>query len=184
MSRSRSLRCVLCTNRYSSVLKALQAAEETELVGVIHPLAPRKNIERLIQEISENIPRILYQKSNHSKTVNHIKALRPDVLITCCFQHILPDEYLSICAGVNLHPSMLPLYPGLNPWMEQYRDRVRSGGYTVHTLDNIVDSGEILGQVAFPWPPHIDNLEHFAELSMQQYGAPLLLRILTSMRIL
>lgn len=181
MNKTRSLRCVLCTNRYSSVLKALQAADGVDLVGVVHPLEPRKNVEYLMQEIPEYIPRIIYQRDRDSNTVTRIKALRPDLLITCSFQYVLPDEYLSMCAGINLHPSMLPLYPGLNPWIEQYKDRVKSGGYTVHILDRIADAGEILGQAAFPWPSHIDNLERFADQMMRQYGVPLLLRTISSM---
>lgn len=174
----------MCTNRYSSVLKALQEAEWIKLVGVVHPLEPHINIEHLAQKTPNSVTRILYKKDSHSNTVNCIKALRPDVLITHSFQYILPNEYLAICAGINLHPSKLPLYPGINPWMEQYRDRVKSGGYTVHVLDRVADSGEILKQVEFPWPSYIENLEYFADQMLQQYGVPLLLQTLSSMKAL
>lgn len=183
MNKGSSLRCILCTNRYSSVLKALLSTDEIDLIGVVHPMEPRIKIAHLMREIPENVPGIVYQKVGCPDTFNRIKALRPDVLITYSFQYILPDEYLSICTGINLHPSLLPSYPGLNPWIEQYNDRVQSGGFTIHKLDKIADAGEILGQIAFPWPSHIDCLELFSEQMMQQYGSPLLMKTLTSMSI-
>lgn len=54
---------------------------------------------------------------------------------------------------LNLHPSLLPLYPGKNSIYRAYLDRVKESGVTVHIIDEGMDTGPILIQKTVPLSP-------------------------------
>ena len=53
-------------------------------------------------------------------------------------------------AIVNIHPSILPSFPGLEAWDQALRYGAKVAGCTVHFVDNGVDTGPIIGQRAVP----------------------------------
>ena len=57
---------------------------------------------------------------------------------------------------VNVHPSLLPAFPGAHPVEDQLAAGVRESGATVHLVDEGVDSGPILGSVEEPQPSATD----------------------------
>ena len=68
-------------------------------------------------------------------------------LLTPAFLDRFPD------AVVNVHPSLLPQFPGLHPVEDQLAAGVRESGATVHLVDEGVDSGPILAQERVPVVP-------------------------------
>lgn len=75
----------------------------------------------------------------------------PDIIFTYRCPMILPSNIFSAAplGAYNIHPSLLPKYPGLNPWDEMFKDRERQGGVTLHSLSSKVDAGPIVCQQAF-----------------------------------
>lgn len=73
------------------------------------------------------------------------------MLLTYRCPKIIPKEVYSLfrLGAYNLHPSLLPLYPGLNPWEQIFADRISMSGVTLHKLSNVVDGGEIIIQSSF-----------------------------------
>jgi phosphoribosylglycinamide formyltransferase-1 len=65
---------------------------------------------------------------------------------------VLPDEFVQRHAGrlINIHPSLLPLYPGLATHRRALADGVRVHGCTVHFVNADVDTGPIIAQAAVP----------------------------------
>jgi len=61
---------------------------------------------------------------------------------------------------INIHPSLLPAFPGTHGYEEAFDYGVRLSGITVHLVDEQVDHGPILAQESFPRLPE-DNLEAF-----------------------
>lgn len=51
---------------------------------------------------------------------------------------------------LNIHPSILPLYPGLNTYNKVLTSGMKFHGSTVHIVDKKIDNGQILGQFIFP----------------------------------
>ena len=75
-----------------------------------------------------------------------------DILITYRCPIILPHIIFSRprIGAFNIHPSLLPKYPGLNPWEELFRNQEREGGVTLHWITEAVDAGPIVFQRSFP----------------------------------
>ena len=51
---------------------------------------------------------------------------------------------------INIHPSLLPAYPGLNTHKRAIDDKVKFHGATVHSVTGLLDSGPILSQGIVP----------------------------------
>lgn len=63
------------------------------------------------------------------------------------FMKILPEDFVVRWAGriLNIHPSLLPVYPGLSAAEKSWKDRVQMGA-TVHLVTAQIDAGEIIDQ--------------------------------------
>ena len=73
---------------------------------------------------------------------------RVDLIVLAGFMRILKGEFLRAFANrvVNIHPSLLPAFPGLEAWKQALDYGVKVTGCTVHFVDQGIDSGPILGQ--------------------------------------
>jgi phosphoribosylglycinamide formyltransferase-1 len=54
---------------------------------------------------------------------------------------------------INIHPSLLPAFPGLEAWKQAVDARATKSGCTVHYVDAGMDSGEIIAQAEVPVLP-------------------------------
>jgi phosphoribosylglycinamide formyltransferase-1 len=75
-----------------------------------------------------------------------------DVVALAGFMRILHDDFLNHFAGriINIHPSLLPSFPGLDAQRQAWECGVRWTGATVHFVDAGVDTGPIILQSAVP----------------------------------
>jgi phosphoribosylglycinamide formyltransferase-1 len=82
------------------------------------------------------------------------------LVVTAGFMELLSGEFVRRFAGriVNVHPSLLPAFPGLRPIQEALDYGVRVMGVTVHFLDEGVDSGPIILQEAFDPVPYAADI--------------------------
>jgi phosphoribosylglycinamide formyltransferase-1 len=85
----------------------------------------------------------------------YIEALREaqvDLIALAGFMRVLKTDFLQAFAGrvVNIHPSLLPAFPGLHGWKQAFDYGTKVTGCTVHFVDAGVDSGPIIGQEVVP----------------------------------
>jgi phosphoribosylglycinamide formyltransferase-1 len=75
-----------------------------------------------------------------------------DLIVLAGFMRILKGEFLRAFTGrvVNIHPSLLPAFPGLAAWKQALDYGVKVTGCTVHFVDQGIDTGTIIAQRAVP----------------------------------
>jgi phosphoribosylglycinamide formyltransferase 1 len=93
----------------------------------------------------------LEEEAEHA-FVEALRAARVDLIVLAGFMRVLKGEFLRAFEGriVNVHPSLLPSFPGLEAWKQALDHGVKVTGCTVHFVDAGVDSGAIIGQQTVP----------------------------------
>jgi len=84
-----------------------------------------------------------------------VREAQPDLVVLAGFMRVLKAGFLNAFAGkiINLHPSLLPAFPGLDGIGQALRAGVKETGCTVHEVTLEVDAGRIIGQVRVPVGP-------------------------------
>lgn len=84
-----------------------------------------------------------------------ILAADPDILCLAGFMRVLTPAFVGRFAGrmLNIHPSLLPLYPGLHTHQRALDAGDAEAGCTVHEVTPVLDDGPILGQARVPILP-------------------------------
>ncbi len=75
-----------------------------------------------------------------------------DLVVLAGFMRILQGAFLRTFANrvVNIHPSLLPAFPGLEAWRQALEYGVKVTGVTVHFVDQGIDTGPIIAQETVP----------------------------------
>ncbi len=83
-----------------------------------------------------------------SSLLEQVLAVNPDIVCLAGFMRILSPEFVSHFAGkmLNIHPSLLPKYPGLHTHQRALDAGDAQAGCTVHEVTPELDAGPILGQ--------------------------------------
>lgn len=81
-----------------------------------------------------------------------ILAAEPDILCLAGFMRVLTPEFVGQFEGrmLNIHPSLLPKYPGLHTHARAIAAGDSEAGCTVHEVTAVLDDGPILGQARVP----------------------------------
>lgn len=82
--------------------------------------------------------------------VEALRAHQVDLIVLAGFMRVLSGELLDAFPGrvINIHPSLLPAFPGVHAQRQAYEAGVRITGCTIHFVDRGVDTGPIIAQAA------------------------------------
>jgi phosphoribosylglycinamide formyltransferase 1 len=78
--------------------------------------------------------------------------VRPELIVCAGYMRIISDTGIALapCPMINIHPSLLPLYPGLHTHARAIADGRLEHGASVHLVNNILDGGRVLSQAKVP----------------------------------
>ena len=106
-----------------------------------------KNLNYETKLIS-NLQNKKFETLAHKELIKH----KIDLICLAGFMRILSPEFVLNWENkiLNIHPSILPLFPGLNTHKKVLSKGLKIHGSTVHIVNDKLDSGKILGQLAVP----------------------------------
>lgn len=147
---------ILISGRGSNMRAILEAKIRAKICAVI---SNRSGVEGL--EIAANcgVPTAVVDHKQFSARAEFDRALaqkidefNPDLVVLAGFMRILGDEFVGHYAGrlINIHPSLLPSFPGVDTHQRAIEEGVKIHGCTVHFVTEKLDHGPIIIQAAVP----------------------------------
>ena len=96
---------------------------------------------------------------------------QPDLVVLAGFMRVLTDDFVRHYAGrlINIHPSLLPAFPGLHTHRRALEAGVRVHGATVHFVTPTLDCGPIIVQAVVPVRPDDDEARLAARVLEQEH---------------
>ncbi len=90
-----------------------------------------------------------------AETAAALKAAGVELVCLAGFMRLVRQPLLDAFPGkiLNIHPSLLPAYPGLQAWQQAISDGAKESGCTVHHVDAGMDTGPIIIQAKVPVLP-------------------------------
>ena len=150
-----------------AILDTVHAREGIEVVAVASNRAQARGLERAR---GAGVETGVFEAGAYSDRAARDVALGDwleeqdvDLVVLAGFMEILSAAFIRRFEGriINVHPSLLPAFPGIGAIQQAIDSGVRVSGVTVHFVDEGVDSGPIILQQAFdlPYSADIDAIE-------------------------
>lgn len=148
---------VILISGSGSNLKALiDAVKNNELKLTISAVISNIDTAKgLIKAEKEAIPTICISHKEYSERISYDRALlkeiekyKPDYIVLAGFMRILTPYFINQYEGliVNIHPSLLPKFPGLNTHQRAIDDKEKWHGCSVHVVTEELDGGPSIMQ--------------------------------------
>ena len=147
---------ILISGRGSNLRSILEAKVDAQIVAVIsnNPAAKGIDVARSFGVDTAVIDHRAYPDRAGFDAVLADKAdsYRPDLLVLAGFMRILTEGFINHFGGriMNIHPSLLPAFPGVETHRRALQEGVRIHGCTVHFVTSELDHGPIIVQAAVP----------------------------------
>ncbi|MBC9784749.1 phosphoribosylglycinamide formyltransferase [Heliobacterium chlorum] len=154
---------VLASGRGSNLQAVLDAIDAGKLdAQVAMVISDKQNAYALERAASRGIPAVHLPPADYPerpvydrKVVELLKSVLVDTVVLAGYMRIVTGELLDAFPWrvVNIHPALLPSFPGLHAQRQAVQYGVRYSGCTVHFVDEGLDSGPIIQQAVVPVEP-------------------------------
>ena len=146
-------------SNFVAIADAISAGAIPAAIGVV--LSDRESAGILTRARERNLPqrfvppgKFLTKLDEEAEQtfIRELQSAQVDLVVLAGFMRVLKGVFLRAFEGriVNIHPSLLPSFPGLEAWKQALDHGVKVTGCTVHFVDAGVDSGAIIGQQPVP----------------------------------
>ncbi len=144
-----------------------RAKEKPELLAIKALVSDRPNVPALAVANEFGVPAHVIAHGEEKTLLELLKSVKAQWACLAGYKKIVGKNFLEFFASpegffrvLNVHPSLLPAYPGLNAYVRAFQDNVAKSGVTVHLVDQGVDTGPIVLQESFVREKN-DTLESF-----------------------
>lgn len=157
---------VLISGSGSNLLALLKAAEHPLFPAKILAVGSDKPASGLAHADLYGVPTFVVEPAKFSDTQSWAKKLEenishynPDLIVLAGFMKILPSSFVHTFSPriINIHPSLLPSFPGAHAVRDALASGAKETGTTIHIVDEGVDTGPILGQQSLAVLPSDDE---------------------------
>ena len=139
---------VLCSGNGTNFENILRTVHKHEVVLMIHNKEKCGAVKRAAKF---GVPHIHISHKDEDLMIRTIRAFSPDLIVLAGYMRILSPRFVgSFDRIINVHPSLLPKYKGLNAVEQAMEAGEVETGCTVHYVNEELDGGEIIlqGEVA------------------------------------
>ncbi|WP_269901809.1 phosphoribosylglycinamide formyltransferase [Paenalcaligenes faecalis] len=151
---------VLISGRGSNMQSIVETIKNkqlhAEVVAVIANKAEAKGIQwaqeqGIATQVLEH-KQFADRSSFDARLAQIVQQYQPDYVLLAGFMRILTPEFVQQFTGrlINIHPSLLPLFPGLNTHQQAIDAELQWHGCTVHFVTPVLDHGPIIAQGIVP----------------------------------
>lgn len=167
MAQQRKRIGILISGRGSNMIALAEAVKDgripdTEIAVVVSDKTNAAGLTRaeefgLKTQIVERRGRT--REDHDGETIDVLKSDQVDFVCLAGYMRVLSAYFLEEFRDriLNIHPSLLPAFPGLNAQLQAIEHGVKFSGCTVHFVDETLDGGPIIAQRAIP--VHEDDTE-------------------------
>jgi len=158
MSRKR---VVIFISGGGSNMEALIAAAQTPdfPVEIVSVFSDKPDVGGLAKAQAAGIATNVFVRKDYASKDAHedaileaLAAVSPDIICLAGYMRLLSGKFIAPYEGriLNIHPSLLPLFPGLHTHQRALDAGMKLAGCTVHLVTEGMDEGPILAQAAVP----------------------------------
>jgi phosphoribosylglycinamide formyltransferase-1 len=150
---------ILASGSGSNAEAIIKWAKTSEIAEVVCVLSNRRDALVLNRAFNYNIEAFSVLKRKNEEAIDYDKRLAaklqefsPDFIVLAGFMRLLSSDFLKTFNYniINIHPSLLPLFPGMDGYGDAFKAGVSESGCTVHYVDEGMDTGKIIAQKKFP----------------------------------
>jgi phosphoribosylglycinamide formyltransferase-1 len=154
---------ILISGRGSNMRALFEAKLPGKIVAVISNNPTAAGLDYARQQDTET--RVINHRDFADRSAfdtalaNEVDSFAPDLVVLAGFMRILTEAFVLRFAGriLNIHPSLLPAFPGVNTHQRALDEGVRLHGCTVHFVTTTLDHGPIIIQAAVAVLPDDDE---------------------------
>lgn len=130
-------------------MEIVVVASDVEDAGI---LGLARNHSLRVAHIQPGKFRTKLEEEAEQRFISELQGAQVDLVVLAGFMRILKGEFLRAFSDrvINIHPSLLPSFPGLEAWKQALDYGVKVTGCTVHFVDQGIDSGAIIAQQTVP----------------------------------
>ncbi len=141
---------------------AIVISDQREAPGLVR--AEERGLKTLVVE-----RRGRSREGHDAEIVDALRSRQVDLVCLAGYMRLLSQKFLNAYPNriLNIHPSLLPAFPGLNSQKQALEHGVKWSGCTVHVVDEQLDGGPIVAQRIVPVLPD-DTPETLAERILEQ----------------
>jgi phosphoribosylglycinamide formyltransferase-1 len=145
-----------------ALLDTVHGEQPIEIAGVVSSREDARALERAAAAGVETAVFSLADEPDREKRdqalAGWLEERGVELVVLAGFMELLTPAFIRRFRGriVNVHPALLPAFPGLGAIEQALEHGVKVAGVTVHFVDEGVDSGPIVLQEAFELPYHLD----------------------------